>query len=236
MADIFQEVEEEVRKDRLSQLWQRYGILVWLLAVGIVIAVAANEYRQHRRALSQVEQIERFEAALAALQASDYQAAADGLDAIVQAGTRLSPLAAHYLAQVRLTSEGDTAAAVEALGAISDANGDAFEKLALLKLAYLRADEISLDELRAMMGPLSQEPTAMGALAAELIAVKLQQDGQVAQARQAFNRLRFAANAPAGLVQRATIALDALPAETSAESTNEPSGEAETPASTEETE
>ena len=37
MSDIFQEVDEEVRRERLEQLWKRYGIYI-IAAVLLVLA------------------------------------------------------------------------------------------------------------------------------------------------------------------------------------------------------
>ena len=39
MSDIFREVDEEVRRERLQQLWDRHGNLIVALALLIVIAV-----------------------------------------------------------------------------------------------------------------------------------------------------------------------------------------------------
>ena len=41
MADIFNEVDEEVRRERLQKLWDRYGIYVIALAVLIVAGIGA---------------------------------------------------------------------------------------------------------------------------------------------------------------------------------------------------
>ena len=41
MSDIFQEVDEEVRRERLKKLWDRYGNYVVAAAVVVVLAVAA---------------------------------------------------------------------------------------------------------------------------------------------------------------------------------------------------
>ena len=49
------------------------------------------------------------------------------------------------------------------------------------------------------------------ALAEELIAAGAYAEGDYERARREYNRLRFAAYAPPGLVQRATIALDTIP-------------------------
>ena len=41
MADIFHEVDEEVRRERLQKLWDRYSIYIIALAVLIVAAIGA---------------------------------------------------------------------------------------------------------------------------------------------------------------------------------------------------
>src|SRR5215510_5937375 len=40
MSDIFQEVEEDVRRERYEQLWKKYGNYVIAAAVVLVLAVA----------------------------------------------------------------------------------------------------------------------------------------------------------------------------------------------------
>ena len=211
MSDIFEEVEEEVRKDRLAELWRKYGILVWLLAAAIVLAVAFNEFRQAREADMREQRVEAFESARAALETGDFEAAIAGFEPLVDDESRLSPMAAHFLAQARMAGSGDMDSAAAVLASASDADGAAFEKLAVLKQAYMRAGEMDLEEAEALLSPLAAEESPFGALASEIIASKAFEAGDIAQARRMFNRLRFAAYAPSGLPQRAQIALDAMP-------------------------
>ncbi len=43
MADIFDEIEEDLRRDRMKELWQRYGNYILGLAVLIIIGVAGYQ-------------------------------------------------------------------------------------------------------------------------------------------------------------------------------------------------
>ena len=43
MADIFDEINEELRKDRATVLWSKYGIYVIAIVASIVIAVAGRQ-------------------------------------------------------------------------------------------------------------------------------------------------------------------------------------------------
>ena len=64
MADIFHEVDEEVRRERLQKLWDRYSIYIIALAVLIVAGIGAwrgYEWWQAKQAAAAGAQ---FEAAL----------------------------------------------------------------------------------------------------------------------------------------------------------------------------
>lgn len=211
MSDIFEEVEEEVRKDRMTQLWRRYGWIAWILAIGVVGAVALNEFvlrPSAERAAS--ERARLIESGLQALEDGRYQDAGAAFSELMETDEDVAPLAAHYLARVRLEGGGDAEAARAALADVAGSEG-AYARLALLKTAYLDSDTASRAELEQRLAPLVGSETALGALAEELLAAKAFQEGDYETARREFNRLRFAANAPQGLVQRATIALDAIP-------------------------
>lgn len=211
MSDIFEEVEEEVRKDRLNELWRRFGWIVWLLAAAIVGYTIWNEWNTARQAELRETRMAQLEAALGALEDGRYVVAQEGLDELVATGSALSPLAAHYLAQARIEGSGDVEGAIAALEAVADAEGEPFEQLALLKSVYLRSERLTLAEMEAELAPLVALDSQIGALAEEAIAAKAYADGDLARARQAFGRLRFNAAAPASLVQRATIAYESIP-------------------------
>ncbi len=219
MTDIFEEVEEAHRKDKVEAAWQKYGWLVWLAGGAIILAVAVNEYLGWQRGKAQAALAGQLETALERLEASDYNAAAAQFSAIVESGGDLAPLAGHYLAETRLTGKGDRAGAIAALQAVAGDDDDPLGQLARLKTGYLQSDAVSLAELEGLLGPLLARETAISALAQELVAAKAFATGDYERARRDFNFLRFAPNAPPGLAQRAQIALSAIPRTGDAEST-----------------
>lgn len=215
MSDIFEEVEEEVRKDRVAEIWGRFGWIVWLAAILLVGAVAIGEFLGTRNADALEDRMARYERAVEALDSGDYETSEQLLSEIIDEGADVSPMAAHLLAQLRLDSQGDRAAAGAALSGIGDPlEGGAFQRLALLKAVYLKSDTLTLAEVEAELAPLVGLETPVGALAQEMVAAKAFEEGDYERARRDYNRLRFAANAPAGLVQRATVATDAIPRST----------------------
>ena len=212
MTDIFSEVDQNVREERLAGLWVRWRPFVYGSVAVLVGSVAINEFLIKPQAeAARAARSAELEAAVKALEDGQYEEAEAAFKAIVAKESKLSPLAAHYLAQVQLEGRGDAAAAAETLAAIGGTQGGPYERLALLKTAYFRADTLTLPELEATLGALVTEDTAMGALSRELVAAKAYATGDVARARTEYNRLKFDAAAPAGVVQRAEIALAAIP-------------------------
>ena len=49
MSDIFQEVDEEVRRDKAAEFWKKYQNLIIGAAVLIVLATAGYRYYDNRR-------------------------------------------------------------------------------------------------------------------------------------------------------------------------------------------
>jgi len=212
LTDIFSEVDQNVREERLAGLWVRWRPFVYGSVAVLIGSVAINEFLIKPQAeATRAARSAELEAAVKALEDGQYEEAEAAFKAIVAKESKLSPLAAHYLAQVQLEGRGDAAAAAETLAAIGGTQGGPYERLALLKTAYFRADTLTLPELEATLGTLVTEDTAMGALSRELVAAKAYATGDVARARTEYNRLKFDAAAPAGVVQRAEIALAAIP-------------------------
>ncbi|MEZ6001518.1 hypothetical protein [Hyphomonas sp.] len=238
MSDIFEEVDESLRQDKIETAWKRYRLFVYGGAALLIGAVAVNEFVLYPHfAEIRTERAKAFESAATQLADGDYTDAEAGFRALVEEGSSLSPLAANYLAQTVYEGSGDAAGATNVLAETGKADGTPFERGALLKAAYAKADTASLAELETLLGDLKEEESGLGALARELIAAKAYAEGDAARARTAYNRLKFDAAAPQGVVRRAEIALAAIPipAETTTDIPAEEAAPAEASETTEET-
>lgn len=211
MADIFEEVEEGLRQDKLTVAWKKYGILAYMAGALIVGGVGLNEYLKYQSAANIEANAGKFEAALDELDENNYEAASAGFVELANSNERVAPIAGHYLASIRLDANGDENAAVDVLmqsaGSVDTPTG----KLALIKAAYLKADTSTRTELETMLAPLSGEDSAFGALAIELVAAKALEEGDTEFARKQFTLLRLKQDVPPGVSSRAEQALAAMP-------------------------
>lgn len=212
MSDIFTEVDESLRQEKLQSLWKIWRPFVYGGVVLLIVGVAAHEfavkpYLENQKA----ERALALETAVKALEDGQYAEAEAGLTKIMESDPRLAALAANFLAQTKFEGGGDAEGAAEVLARVGGTEGGPYERLALLKSAYFKADSLSLADLEATLGSLTEDDSALGALARELVAAKAYEAGDYARARTEFNRLRFDAAAPQGVVRRAEIALAAIP-------------------------
>lgn len=235
MSDIFEEVDGGVRQDKLENWWKRYRWVVFG-AIGLLIgAVAANEFILAPQAkAARAERSQALETAIKNLDNGNYAEAEAALVRLSEEKSKIAPLAANYLAQLKLEANGDAAAAQARLETIAGVEGGPYARLALLKTAYFKADTQSLSDLEATLGSLVEDPGPTGALARELIAAKAYASGDIARARTEFNRLRFDTAAPEGVKRRAELALAAIPVAPSSETASDPETET-APAPTSET-
>jgi hypothetical protein len=150
MADIFQEVDEEVRRDKAAEFWKKHQNLIIGVAVLIVLTAAGFRYWQYEKEKAEQASGDRFQAALAAIEAGKLDAANGDL-AMLAAD---APGGYRVLAQ--MTEAGDKAAAnpqasIAAFDAIAgNASVDPlFRDAARLRAALLRLDQPSEEQAGA---------------------------------------------------------------------------------------
>ena len=185
-------------RDKIETAWKRYRLFVYGGAALLIGAVALNEFVLHPHFTQiRAERAQALERAATQLADGDYAEAEAGFRTLVDEESSLSPLAANYLAQTVYEGSGDAAGATDVLASAGKADGTPFERAALLKAAYAKADTASLTELETLLGDLKDEESGLGALARELIAAKAYAEGDAARARTAYKPAEIRCCGPA---------------------------------------
>lgn len=112
MADIFNEIDEELRKDRAAEWLKQYGVYV-VVAVSVIIALVAGYtwYEQNRIATAEAEAEEIAQAAALFLEEEPSAAAAALQDVAAQTDAVGTALLARMTAAGGLARSGDHAGA-----------------------------------------------------------------------------------------------------------------------------
>ncbi|MEM1129890.1 MAG: tetratricopeptide repeat protein [Pseudomonadota bacterium] len=161
------EVNEEVRRDRLNRLLRRYG---WIVVLVVVIAVGGAGYNEWRKARQTATAEAAGDAMLAALDAttpSERATALEGLDFDGDLAALRNLMAAGQLAA------DDSAAATTQLEAVIS-NPDApplYRDLATLRLAMLPESPLLSDEKLERLAPLTAAGAPFRLTALELSAL-----------------------------------------------------------------
>src|ERR1051325_10467726 len=86
VSDIFHEVDEEVRREQLKKLWERYGNLLIAGCVAIVLAAAGWRTYEFYQAKQAAEASARFEGAVALVNEGKKEGAEGALEKVPAAG------------------------------------------------------------------------------------------------------------------------------------------------------
>lgn len=211
MTDAFEEVEEDIRRERLMSFFKKWG--PWILgALALVLAgVAAwGWYQDHSRGQA-AEIAAAVNAAQEQAQNGDLSGAASALAAA--AGRASGDQRALVLMQHAdvLVQNQDLPGALKSMEAAAvEARSPLIKDAATLKAAYLAADGEALAAIEARVKPLIDARGPYSSMARELVAMEALEAGDDTRARTEFEFLRFDLEAPETVRQRAEAGLALL--------------------------
>ena len=206
MADIFHEVDEEVRREQLKKLWDRYSIYLIGLAVLIVAGIGAWRGYEYWVAKQAAVAGEEFEVAMTFSEEGKHaeaEAAFAKIAAEAPAGYRMLARmrAAAALAQAK------PADAVKAFDEISadSSFGTTWQDLAAVRAGMLLVDTAPLAEMRQRLEPLAEPTRSFRHSARELLALSAWRNHDLAAARRYLDMIATDAETPPGTRARAEV-------------------------------
>jgi hypothetical protein len=212
VSDIFTEVDEEVRREQLKKLWERYGSYIVAAAFLVVAAVAAwrgYDYWQTRQA---VVAGAAYDAAARLSQEGKHDEAEAAFAKLATGGTS----GYRMLAQLREAAEiaeRDPKAAVAAYDRIAgETTGQPLvSELATIRAAFLLVDTAKLDEMTERLEPLTQPSGTFRHTARELLALSAWRNHDTAAMRRWTDAAKNDPEAPSGVRTRMDVLASLLP-------------------------
>jgi hypothetical protein len=185
VSEIFDEVQEEVRREQLKKLWERYSSLVFTVAFLIVAGVGGWRGYLYWEGKKAQEAGAQFEAAATL---ADQQKRAEAEAAFLKIAND-APQGYRMLARFRAAAElasRNVPGAVKLYDEIAaDRNvGQAEQDLAALRAATLLIDTASYAEIKARLEPLTGPNRTYRHSARELLAVSAWRNKDTTAARQ----------------------------------------------------
>ena len=208
MADIFREIDEELRRDKAAKVWERFQKPIIAVAVLIVVAAGGWRYYDTNRTRQAQEAGARYETAL---QLSRQGKSAEA-EATVGEIAKSGPAGYALLARFRAASESaarDPDGAVKIFDAIAaDTGVDAtMRDIARLRAAILRVDTADAGEGQRRLEPMAQAGQPFRASARELLAVAALKRNDLEAAGKWLDMIVVDAQSPGEIRQRAEALL-----------------------------
>ena len=212
MADIFQEVDEEVRRERLEQLWKKHGNLSIAAAVVVLAAIGAWRGYQWWETQKAAEAGSAFEAATALADQGKHQEAQAAFAKLATDGTAGYRTLARFreASQLALT---DPKAAVGLYEGLAGDNslGVLLQDLAAVRGALVLVDTAPYSELRARLEPLTAADRPFRHTARELLALSAWRSNDSAEARRWADAVVNDPETPSAIRNRVEVLLALLP-------------------------
>ena len=206
MTDIFHEVDEEVRREQLKKLWERYGGYIIATCVLVVIGVGTWRGYEWWQAKEAAQSGAAFEQAVTLAEAGKHQEAAAAfakLSTDATGGYRV-------LARLREAAElarTDSKAAVAAYDAISvdGRAGQVIQDLAAVRAGMLLVDTTPYAEILQRLELASAPDRAFRHSAREILALSAWKAGDMAAARRWTETIMSDPQTPPGPRSRAEM-------------------------------
>jgi len=157
LSDIFREVQEDIRREQVKQLWEKYGLYVLGAALAVVIGIAGSVgWRAYVQSKNE-EMSARYEAVARAAETGSAAEAAEAFEALARAGHGGYAALAQLREAAALQGSGQDAKAIAAYDAFA-ASGKApqiLRDLARVKAALMLVDTASYDDIKARLTQLT---------------------------------------------------------------------------------
>jgi hypothetical protein len=210
VSELFDEVDEDVRRDQLKKLWDQYSIYIIAGALLIIIAVAGWRGYQYLEAKKAVEAGAAFDKAVELSEAnkhSEAEAAFTSLSASAPSGYRI-------LARLHAAAEAGTRDPQAGAKLYDDISADrsvgaAEQELAKIRAAGLLLDTATYPSMLARLEPAAAPGATFRHTARELLALSAWRANDTTAARRWLDLIANDGETPPGLRSRAE-ALQAL--------------------------
>jgi hypothetical protein len=200
LSDIFREVEEEVRREKLQKLWKAYGD--YIIAVGILVLAAVGGFELWQRHEAG-ERAKAADALIAAQRISNPTQAADALDTIAKSAPGGYGLVARLGEANAMAASGQGKNAIDLYKQIAQDDDGTIGAVARLRAAWAEADTASRGEIGQLLAPIDQAGSPWRPLAREVEAYADYRALDLKAAQQKYQMLTLDPQAPEGVRARA---------------------------------
>jgi hypothetical protein len=207
VSDIFREVEEDVRRERLEKLWKAYGIYAIVAVVLLLAGIAGWQFWQRH----DLQERQKFsDSFIAAQRITNPQTAAGSFADLARTAPKGYRLVAQLSQAGAMFASGQRDGAIDLYKQIAKDDNGTIGSVARLRAGWAIADTASRAELAELLKPLDQPGSAWRSNAREVLAYADYRAADTKAAMAKYNELALAPESTEGLRARAKAMADFL--------------------------
>jgi len=224
-GDIFREVEQDMRREQMAQLWRKYGIYVIALALLIVLGVGGYQGWSWWQSSRLSADGTAFVEASALQETGQPDAATQRFSALSENGAGAYPLLDRLRLAAISAAKGDSDAAVQTYDEVAaNAGDDLLRGFARIQAATLLIDTADYSEIEQRIGGMPDRDGPWRHSARELLALSAFKADQTEKARTLYQEVLSDGATPASMRRRAQTMLSLLDAPASGSTSTQASG------------
>lgn len=206
MTEIFNEIDEDIRRERYLKLWKTYGKYLIIAIVLFLVVVSAYIAWQNYDKNKRKAEGKKFEKSIELVRSNSINQGILSFEKLANSSSSgYHELALFQQAGAYLKS-GDPKKAVELYRTlVTDSKSDPiFQDLASLYIINLRFENVSDEEIRQLLAPLLIKGNPWNSSALELEGFRLIKNGKLLEAKSIFKKLSEDIKVPVGIRSRSS--------------------------------
>ncbi len=185
MSDIFQEIDNELRRDRLSRFWDQNGLVIIVASVALVLVVAVSVIFSSWRASQNEASSERYEQLLERLDGASIDEKISALETFIREEDRGYKVLSQMRLAALMAETGDYETAARMFEEVA-ANGQlplAVRDYAILQSGAALVSVVAPADIEVRLSKILQNQHGMRGQAREILALSYLLADQPLQAR-----------------------------------------------------
>lgn len=204
MANIFNEVDEDIRKERYQSLWNKYGKYVISLIVLIIVIFSLSQYSKQKNISDNKKLLDIYYSAAEKIEINQYELANKSLVKVYNEKNKtLSALSGFKLAEI-LIQDNQKEKALLFLEEMYNNKSleQIYRELALYKYIIINFENIQIKEIEDIANSITTNKIILEPYFQEIFGIKLLTLGNIERANSIFTELSVNENTPFDLKVR----------------------------------
>ena len=208
MSNLFNEIDDDLRQDRLKSIWATYKNSIFAAVIVISLILIGSESYQYLSKSKAEKSGLLFSQIIASMGDDHHELTSSIIDELLETGSSDYKTYALLLRSENLISQDKLTEAKETyIDLIKKAENSLIRDVAKLKLSYLNVDSSSFDEIEEVLSTIIEDDSPLSLFAYEVLAMSAYKHGLYQRGTEYLNIIVTNEKTTNGMFERAQMML-----------------------------